>query len=132
MMNQLLVISDSHSMTSELKDISERHRQIPYKVHCGDSELNEDSVYLEDYATVRGNCDWNGKFPNDIQFGIDQLSIYVTHGHLYGVKYSLTELLDRAKEVEANIVCSGHSHLAFAEMHDGILFINPGSIRLPK
>jgi putative phosphoesterase len=38
----------------------------------------------------------------------------------------------RAREVEADIVCFGHSHILGAEMIEGILFINPGSILLPR
>ena len=51
---------------------------------------------------------------------------------MYGVKQSLMKLQYRALEVEADIVCYGHSHIAFAEKIGDQLFINPGSIRSPK
>jgi putative phosphoesterase len=38
----------------------------------------------------------------------------------------------RAKELKADIVCFGHSHVLGAEMINGTLFLNPGSIRLPR
>jgi hypothetical protein len=38
----------------------------------------------------------------------------------------------KAQEVKADIVCFGHSHVLGAEVIDGTLFINPGSIRLPR
>ena len=45
---------------------------------------------------------------------------------------TLQTLLYRAKEVEANVVCFGHSHVLGVEIIDDILFINPGSILLPR
>ena len=36
----------------------------------------------------------------------------------------------KAEEVNADIVCFGHSHVLGAEVIDGRLFLNPGSIRL--
>jgi predicted phosphodiesterase len=38
----------------------------------------------------------------------------------------------RAKEVNADIVCYGHSHVLGVEMVGRTLFLNPGSIRLPR
>lgn len=38
----------------------------------------------------------------------------------------------RAKELNAQIVCFGHSHILGAEMLDNILFINPGSLLKPR
>lgn len=45
---------------------------------------------------------------------------------------SLMNLRYRAEEVGANVVCFGHSHIAGAELIDNMLFINPGSIILPR
>ena len=38
----------------------------------------------------------------------------------------------KAAEAGANIVCFGHSHVLGAEVIGGTLFLNPGSIRLPR
>ena len=38
----------------------------------------------------------------------------------------------KAQEVNADIVCFGHSHVLGAEVIEGTLFLNPGSIRLPR
>src|SRR5699024_5856961 len=54
------------------------------------------------------------------------------HGHLFDIKSSLMKLEYRAQEVGADIICFGHSHVAYAENINGRLFINPGSIRLPR
>ena len=129
---KVLIMSDSHGLTSEIDDIKKRHKdEVSFMLHCGDSELSFDSSELSSLRTVKGNCDFGSDFPNDMIEQIEGLSLYMTHGHLYNVKATLMNLKYRALEVQANIVCYGHSHIATTEMIEGILFINPGSIRLP-
>ena len=62
---------------------------------------------------------------------IGDRTLFITHGHRHSVKSNLMVLSYRAKEVGADIACFGHSHQLGAEMVNGTLFINPGSIRLP-
>jgi hypothetical protein len=38
----------------------------------------------------------------------------------------------KAQESGADIVCFGHSHILGAEVINGTLYLNPGSIRLPR
>lgn len=87
---------------------------------------------MKGYITVQGNCDYEDKFPTETTQEIADKKIFLTHGHLYGVKSSLNNLLYKAKEVGANIACFGHSHFLGMEVVDDVLFINPGSLRLPR
>ena len=48
------------------------------------------------------------------------------------MKYDLNRLRYRAEEVGASVVLFGHSHVAGALIEDGIVYINPGSIRMPR
>lgn len=130
-MNKLLILSDSHGFTNEITQIKERHN-LANNVHCGDSELAVDAADLQGFYVVKGNCDWQAPFPENEVIDIAGLRFYVTHGHLYDVKSSLAALRAQANEVNADIVCFGHSHIAYAEEVDNRIFINPGSIRLPK
>lgn len=130
-LNQVLITSDSHGLTGELQQIKNRY-QLKDNIHCGDSELPEDSPYLHGFLSVKGNCDWLGQFPNEKVIEINGIRFFIVHGHHHQVKSSLYKLTLAAKEVGADIVCFGHSHVPFADMIDGQLFINPGSIRLPK
>lgn len=130
---KVLIVSDSHGLTKELEEIQKRHANVvDVMIHCGDSELNFSAIELNNFVVVRGNCDFDHDFPNEQLKQINGLQVYVTHGHLYNVKASLMNLRYRAQEVGAEIICFGHSHIAGAELIDGILFINPGSIRLPR
>src|SRR5699024_3613313 len=130
-MKKILLVSDSHGWEEPLQAIAKRHDCHTY-IHCGDSELQKSTEALSSYKVVQGNCDRHGNFPNELVIEVDGFRIYVTHGHLYGVKGSLMKLQYRAAEVGAHIVCFGHSHIAYAEEIDQQLFLNPGSIRLPK
>ena len=132
-MIKALIVSDSHGLTTELLKLKEKHEhELDLMIHCGDSELSAIESCLDGYSVVRGNCDFEGNFPGEIVKEIGDLRFFITHGHLYSVKSTLLNLSYRAREMKANIVCFGHSHSLGAEMIDGILFINPGSIRLPR
>ncbi|STO13250.1 Putative metallophosphoesterase MG207 homolog [[Flavobacterium] thermophilum] len=128
-----VVVSDSHGLSGELSAIVERHRhEADLFIHCGDSELSAQAAELAPFVVVRGNCDVEAAFPNERTEEAEGLRFLITHGHLYGVKTSLLRLYYRAKETSAHVVCFGHSHLAGAEQIEGVLFINPGSIALPR
>lgn len=128
-----LIVSDSHGSVKELKQLKERYdEKVDVMIHCGDSELTSQHSELEGFHVVKGNCDFAVDFPNDIITDVQSTRFLVTHGHLYNIKMTLQTLLYRAKEAEANVVCFGHSHILGAEIIDDILFINPGSILLPR
>ncbi|MFF2874749.1 metallophosphoesterase family protein [Gottfriedia sp. NPDC057991] len=130
---KVLIVSDSHGLTKPLQEIADRYRDsVDLMIHCGDSELEENAKELKDYNVVRGNCDFRGEFPEEFIHRGNEYTIYATHGHLHGIKQSLQKLYYRCKEVGATIACFGHSHVLGAEVIDGVLFINPGSILLPR
>jgi uncharacterized protein len=129
---KVLIMSDSHGLTTEIDEITNRHLdETKLVIHCGDSELSKEHSELRLFKGVKGNCDLDSELPNELIEDLNGKTLYMTHGHLFNVKASLMNLKYRALEVNANIVCFGHSHIAGAEMIDGILFINPGSVRLP-
>ncbi|WHY76378.1 metallophosphoesterase [Neobacillus sp. WH10] len=132
-MSKVLVISDSHGLTKELEIIRERHlKEVDLMIHCGDSQLMPDDKAISGYLTVMGNCDFGGGYPMEAISEDAGRKIFITHGHRYSVKSTLMKLKYKAQEVKADIVCFGHSHVLGAEVIDGILFLNPGSIRLPR
>ncbi|MBA2873702.1 metallophosphoesterase family protein [Thermaerobacillus caldiproteolyticus] len=130
---KVLIASDSHGLTKELIEIKQRyHNEVDALIHCGDSELPADCAELESFLYVRGNCDFTTEFPKERIEEIQGVRFFITHGHLYNVKMTLMNLYYRAQETGAKVVCFGHSHIAGAEMIHDILFINPGSIALPR
>lgn len=130
---RFLVVSDSHGLTEELSIIFNRHEQeIEDAFHCGDSQLALVDEHLLPYRTVRGNCDFGGDLPLERVEETAQGKILIVHGHHHDVKYDLSHLRNRAFEVGAKVVLFGHSHVAGAVIEDGILYVNPGSIRMPR
>lgn len=128
-----LIISDSHGLTEEVQVIKNRHQKdVDAMIHCGDSELQKKSPVMAGFIGVRGNCDYDTGYPNAIVEEIDGTRFLVTHGHLYNIKMTLMNLSYKAEEENASIICFGHSHQAGSELIDGRLYINPGSIRLPR
>jgi uncharacterized protein len=131
-MSKVLIVSDSHGLTRELEVLRKRHLdEVDLMIHCGDSQLDHEDKAITGYLTVMGNCDFNG-FPLDTITELAGRKIFVTHGHRYSVKTSLMNLKYKAEETGADIVCFGHSHILGAEMIGKTLFLNPGSIRLPR
>ena len=130
---KLLIMSDTHSATNLMEQVIEQHQQeVDAIIHCGDSELNASYFYNTPIRVVRGNCDMDDRFPLEELFTVQDLKVLVVHGHKYNVKSTLMPLFYRAQEVQASVVCFGHSHLLGAEMQGGILFINPGSLQQPR
>lgn len=130
-MPSVLIVSDSHGLTTELSQIKQQHK-ADYLIHCGDSELDVDAPELEGYVKVGGNCDADTRFPEEQIVDAEGIKLFVTHGHLFQVKTNLMPLSYRAEEEQAQVVCFGHTHIAGAEKNGNQLLVNPGSIRLPK
>lgn len=80
---------------------------------------------------VRGNCDGEVDqmvldFPitsDYLMLPFENYKIFLTHGHLY-------------KEFpwmnDNDVILSGHTHIPVAYQEDGKVFLNPGSISIPK
>ncbi|MCM3715061.1 metallophosphoesterase [Alkalihalobacillus oceani] len=127
-----LILSDSHGLVEEVEAIISRHRaEVDLVLHCGDSELPEQHQALQQAIVVRGNCDAS-PFPDEWSETVLGVALYATHGHKYNVKMTYVTLSYRAEEVGAHIACFGHSHVATAFKENDIIYINPGSIRLPR
>ncbi|TMW71627.1 metallophosphoesterase family protein [Alteribacter natronophilus] len=128
-----MIISDSHGWRDELRTVIDRHREeVDLVVHCGDSELDGAAPELEGVRTVKGNCDFGGDFPEERVDEAGGVRFFTGHGHLLNVKMSSLQLKYKGQENEADIVCYGHSHVPETFEEEGLVFINPGSIRLPR
>ncbi|QDP99664.1 metallophosphoesterase [Lysinibacillus fusiformis] len=129
---QVLVMSDTHGDSLVIDKVRNFYPNADAMIHCGDSELAFSHTALDGMKKVRGNCDVDKAFPDEAVFDVNDVTFFVTHGHLFNVKTSILSLSYRAKEVAAQIACFGHSHILGAEMIDDVLFINPGSLLKPR
>ena len=137
---KIIVISDSHGSTYNIKALFSMHKDADYYIHLGDG--CEDFVRLcvernLPYLAVRGNCDVYSKLPLEESIQAEDKSIFITHGHLYGVKSSTERLMYAGVEREADIILFGHTHEGLCEYVDEECFgrpfylVNPGSIAQP-
>lgn len=130
---KVLIMSDSHGWTEEVERIIKRHEEeVQGIIHCGDSELQANAEVFAQTAVVRGNCDMDSDFPEEVKQAFGPLTFFVAHGHLLNVKRTSMNLLYKAEEAEADVVCFGHTHIPVAVQEKGKVLINPGSMRLPR
>lgn len=86
-----------------------------------------------DIAAVRGNCDCEVdqmvlQFPIMADYALlewDGLTLYATHGHLWN-EDSLPPM------AEGTVLLNGHFHVPACVRHDTYLYLNPGSVSIPK
>ncbi len=128
------IISDTHGNKQCMDEAISYLMDCDLIIHAGDNF--SDSKYIHSVTkigmmAVKGNCDFDN-VEDELIFEIEDKNIFLCHGDKYGVKYDLEQLEEKAKEVEANIVIFGHTHTPLCIEKDNILYINPGSVSLPR
>ncbi len=129
------ILSDTHGIRKITEKVLEEDmKNVDMILHAGD--LISDARHIErlNYKVhyVAGNCDPYGAKPIEKLLKIQGKRVFLTHGHVYGVKTGYGALLIRAKQLSADIVIFGHTHYPENTFIDNILFFNPGSPTLPK
>ena len=140
-MKKMLIglISDTH--------IPDRAKEIPQKVfdafkdvdlilHAGDLTSLKVIDELEKVAPViaiQGNMDRiNGiNLPIAKVVEVENLKIGIAHGEVYP-RADTQQLVYLAKELDVDILVTGHSHQPKIEQSEGILLLNPGSPVVPR
>ncbi|MEG0275480.1 MAG: YfcE family phosphodiesterase [Coprobacillus sp.] len=126
---KILVISDSHLYEDYLPRVIKKYKnKVDYIIHCGDSSLsNNDSLLKQMDIVVLGNHD------------IIDLPKYkiinnflITHGHFFNVYHGYEQLIQICKDNHCTVCLHGHTHVPTHQVHDGIHFINPGSLMMNR
>ncbi len=128
-------MSDSHGDLRQAERALKEMGEIFMLIHAGDyyrDGLRLGKLLGCEVVAVGGNCDRGKKGPPEEVLEVGGHRLFVTHGHLYGVKFGLMRLYYRALEVGADVVVFGHTHVPFSEEIEGIYFFNPGSITWPR
>lgn len=132
---RIAVVSDTHRMTKYIEVIKQYIKGSDVLIHLGDNieDIRELSQGFQGKVYgVKGNCDFSNSYPSEQILNIGGKRIFITHGHNYGVKSSLNNIFYKAKEVGADIVLFGHTHENAILKEEGITFMNPGSVALPR
>lgn len=131
---RILVCSDSHSGLSFMRQCI-RVLSPDVLIHLGDYyddalAIHEEFAELPLYQ-VPGNCD---RFRAPVGAGeilIQRLcgvDLYLTHGHLHGVKSDTGRLIAAANACGCHAVLYGHTHRADCRREEnGMWVLNPGS-----
>lgn len=133
-MKTLIAVSDTHSYGEALFELLPKIEENDFTVHLGDGFTDFKNVYCQfpkKTVAVRGNCDFFQGLPEQEVLEIEQSRVLCCHGHLCGAKSGLDGLIARAKLLHCNVVLYGHTHRAQIDEIEGILLVNPGTLRLP-
>lgn len=130
---KVLVVSDNHFDREILVKLAAQYKnQVDLLIHCGDSQLPASDSLFSEFITVQGNNDFDDQIPQTRLIDEQGERILVTHGHLQDVNYTMTKLKLLGQENHATIVLFGHTHKLGVKMDEHALFLNPGSISLPR
>ena len=147
---KLLIISDIHGSSYYAEKIKEiEAKENPDQIillgdlyyHGPRNELTQEynpmkvAGVLNDLKdkikAVRGNCDAevdemisDFKLEPYIEMQVNGKKVFFSHGHVYN--------MDNIPHKDIDIMFYGHFHVGFIEEENGIIFVNPGSISLPK
>ena len=150
---KILFLSDIHGICNNLEYIDKviQTEKINKLVvlgdlyYCDQQYINDDKYiydkkivgqFLSKYRNIiicmRGNCDSDlevkiSNFPVCSSLGIlyvDNIPIYITHGNVYN-KYN-------NNKISNSVLVYGHEHIPYIENHNNMLYINVGSISLPR
>ena len=134
-MLRFLVFSDTPGVREPMRELYALYPNDGI-IHLGDhledarwmlARTNGHPVY-----GVRGNCDFGIQGPDDQLLELGGVKFLLMHGHRFGVKSGYGGALAEAKRRGAEVLLFGHTHFPFMEERDGILMLNPGSLRNPR
>ena len=89
--------------------------------------------YADRILCVRGNCEAEVDqmvldFPVLADYALfmtERLTIYATHGHIWNPEH-------RPPMIPRTILLNGHTHVPRCEEYPDFLYMNPGSVSIPK
>lgn len=130
-MKRILVLSDSHSYFDKALKIFEKEKpDIVIAAGDGIGDI-DDLSYVHPEATyymVKGNCDFFERSHSEENiFEIEGKKFFLTHGHLYDVKRSLSSIKEIGKKLNVSLVVFGHTHKPYIEKDEDMTLFNPGA-----
>lgn len=131
---RILVVSDSHGDPWAIRQAMEAQPTASVVLHLGDGSRDMEDVAMSypdrTVYQVRGNCDFSSgtMIPYARDESLGGRKVFMTHGHLYGVKSDLYRVTCAARERGADILLFGHTHIPLATYDDGLYILNPGSV----
>lgn len=123
---RFIVCGDNHGEAEAMEKLKENYPEVEKFVHCGDIGLPVNEV--KGFTVISGNNDVHGNYPDSLVVTIGDLRVFMIHGHQLAYGKRLESLAKKAKALDCQIACFGHTHVYQVENVDGVLCINPGSL----
>lgn len=132
-MTKICVFSDSHGSFEHAASIIDSEKpDAVYHLGDGTSDVRllERRFPALKILCVSGNMDASGADPTERLEKVENVKIFLAHGHTYNVKNDtmLHDLCARAMERDARVVLFGHTHHALLDRKLGMDIMNPGTI----
>ena len=129
------ILSDTHRNIDLAIQAIEEMDDVSGIFHLGD--YHRDALELRQrtgrtFWYVAGNCDVDFTLESERVFRLNGKKILATHGHRYEPDRSLDLLVERAEELDVDIVLYGHTHKKLKKWINGRLYFNPGYMFLGK
>ncbi len=132
-MTKIIVLSDSHGNVNNMI-YAVRQEKPDMIIHLGDCWGDAQRLQREfpqiPMERVPGNCDYVNERLSRI-LRIEGFDVFLCHGHMYHVKMDMSALQYAAQEQHIQVVLFGHTHKVYYAKHNGITYLNPGSIGAP-
>lgn len=132
-MKTIVVISDTHGHRAGIEKLKTLFAENDYIIHLGDGASDMRDIvnaYPEKTFVCQGNCDFFSALPEG-ELEVEGVKIFFCHGHKYRVKADLSALAEEAARRGCKAALYGHTHRALISEENGVLLVNPGSLRYP-
>lgn len=131
---KILVVSDSHGRNVYLEKVLETV-EPDMLIHLGDLEGSE--IFIQNKVScpvemVPGNNDYFSDLEREKMITIGRYKVLLTHGHRHRVHFGTETLKDWARQMGADIVMFGHTHIPLLDTSTDVTALNPGSISQPR
>ena len=125
------VFSDTHRNTRFMMEAIARCKP-DMVIHLGDHDSDAEEVRRKfpeiPLFSVCGNCDFMATAPETDIVPMGPVKAFITHGHLYNVKYiGPDRLAYAAMENGCKIAMFGHTHIPMSHKVGDVIVINPGT-----
>ena len=129
-MLKVAVFSDTHTNTARMVDaVRDLHPDV--LLHLGDHDRDAEVLRRQfpqlPLYIVCGNCDFAPSAPEKAVVQLGPVKAFLTHGHLYNVRWSVDALVYAAQEAGAKLALFGHTHEPMNVEIGGVQVLNPGT-----
>lgn len=128
------VISDTHGDPWAIQACIEAAGRVDAWLHLGDNTRDAEDFQRTGAPVygVRGNTDFAALEPWEQVVQLEEVRLFLCHGHQYAVGADPYRLALRAQELACHGALFGHTHVPFLDESGAVTLLNPGSPSRPR